>query len=202
MSLVARPEAPADLDRTLVERCTRGERAAQVELYRTEVQRVHAILHRTLGASSALEDLVQETFIRVFRSLGEFRGDAQLATWIGRIALNVAYDHLRIRRPATSCLEAVVDLEGGDPPAFERLAAREGLRRLYRILDRVEPRQRIAFTLHVIDGRPLAEVAALMSATMVATKTRVWRARRQVWRRARRDELLAGFVERACGGGS
>ncbi len=178
----------------LASACARGDRGAQERLFRAEVQSVHRLLHRVLGASPALEDLVQESFIRVFRSLASFRGEAQLGTWIGRIALRVAYEHLRGARPALARLEAVPDLPSDDPDAERQLMAREGLRRLYRILERLDAKQRIAFTLCVIDGRSQQEVAALMSASLVATKTRIWRARREVDRRARLDPLLALLV--------
>jgi RNA polymerase sigma-70 factor (ECF subfamily) len=181
-------------DQELARACAAGDRRAQARLFRAEVQRVHGLLHRVLGASNVIEDLIQEAFVRVFRSLGSFRGDAQLATWIGRITLRVAYEYLRAPRPATARLEAVPDLSSDDPDAERQLLAREGLRRLYRILDRLDPKQRIAFSLHVIDGRSQQEVASLMAASLVATKTRIWRARREVDERARQDPLLAPFT--------
>ncbi len=185
--------APAE-EQDLARACTAGDRAAQVRLFRLEVQSVHRLLHRVLGASSMLEDLIQETFIRVFRSLASFRGEAHLGTWIGRIALRVAFDHLRQSRPAAARLEVVPDLASDDPDAERQLMAREGLRRLYRILERLDAKQRIAFTLCAIDGRPQQEVASLMSASLVATKARIWRARREVDRLARLDPLLESLV--------
>lgn len=184
----------AQAEHELIRACASGDRGAQTRLFRSEVQRVHALLHRVLGGTSALEDLVQEAFIRVFRSLPTFRGEAQLSTWIGRIALRVAFEHLRAARPSPARLESVPDVSSDDPDAEQRLLAREGLRRLYRILDRLNPRLRIAFTLNVIDGKSQQEVASLMSASLVATKTRIWRARREVDRRARQDPLLAPFI--------
>ena len=185
--------APAE-EQDLARACAAGDRAAQVRLFRLEVPSVHRLLHRVLGASPVLEDLIQESFIRVFRSLASFRGDAHLGTWIARIALRVAYDHLRQTKPVAARLEAVPDLASDDPDAERQLMAREGLRRLYRILARLEPKQRIAFSLCAIDGRSQPEVAALMSASLVATKTRIWRARREVERLARLDPLLASLV--------
>lgn len=187
-------------EQDLVRACTAGDRAAQTRLFRAEVQRVHALLHRVLGPSAALEDLVQESFLRVFRSLPGFRGDAHLSTWIGRIVLRVAFEHLRSARPAPARLEAVPDVSSDDPDAERQLAAREGLRRVYRILDRLDPTLRIAFALGVIDGRSQREVASLMSASLVATKTRIWRARRAVDRRARLDPLLVPYLAGGAGG--
>jgi RNA polymerase sigma-70 factor, ECF subfamily len=185
--------APAE-EQDLARACAAGDRAAQVRLFRLEVQSVHRMLHRVLGASPALEDLVQESFIRVFRSLATFRGEAHLSTWIARIALRVAYDHLRQARPVAAHLESVPDLASDDADAERQLMAREGLRRLYRILARLDAKQRIAFSLCAIDGRSQQEVAVLMSASLVATKARIWRARREVDRMARLDPLLASLV--------
>jgi RNA polymerase sigma-70 factor (ECF subfamily) len=185
---------PSFENRVLAHRCLAGDRQAQVQLYRAEVRKVHALLSRVLGSDEAMDDLVQETFIRIFASLPRYRGDALLSTWIGRIALHVAYDHLR-RRHRQSTRLTELDLTAVSSADIDhRFVAREGLRRLYGILDTLDPKVRIAFTLHVIDGRPHAEVASLMSATQVATRTRVWRARREVLRQAKRDPLLATFA--------
>jgi RNA polymerase sigma-70 factor, ECF subfamily len=201
LSVIKKP-LRAESDRRLVERCQAGERLAQVELFRSEVQRVHAILYRVLGGSNAVEDMIQETFIRVFRSLAQFRGEAQLSTWIGRITLNVAMEHLRTRRFPTARLESVPDVSRDESTGEEKVAAREALRQMYEILERLDPKHRVAFTLHVIDGRPLTEVASLMSATLVATKTRVWRARREIERRAQNNPWLSSFLDSNAGGRS
>ena len=195
MILAVQPLTTEEAARDLVRRCVEGDRAAQTQLFRDEVRRVHGLLYRVLGPSGALEDLIQETFLHVFRSLPRFRGEAQLSTWIGGIALNVAYGHLRSNPPTPVRLELVPDARADVSEAEQQVAARQGLRRVYQLLDRLEPRLRIAFTLHAIDGRPLREVAELMSASLVATKTRVWRARRELDKRARRDPLLRSYLD-------
>ena len=84
------------------------------------------------------------------------------------------------------------EVDGDDPARTVEL--REVARRLYGVLDALSPEMRIAYALHVVDGRPLREVAKLTDATLVATKTRVWRARRAVEARAARDPVLAEWV--------
>jgi RNA polymerase sigma-70 factor (ECF subfamily) len=180
--------------RDLARRCVEGDRAAQTRLFREEVRRVHGLLYRVLGPNGPHEDLIQETFLRVFRSLPQFRGESQLTTWIGGIALNVAYGYLRSNPPPAVRLELVPDARVDESEAEQQVAARQGLRRVYQLLERMDPRLRIAFTLHAIDGRSLREVAELMSASLVATKARVWRARRELDKRAKRDPLLAAFL--------
>lgn len=188
------PEERLEADLALAARCVAGDRAAQRELFHRELDRVHAILHRVLGAARDLEDVVQEAMIEIFRSLPRYRGEALLGTWIDRITTRVAWAYLARRPRPTAPLEAVPHVPSHDLSAERRLLDREAARRLYGALDRLPPEQRIAFALHVIDGRPLKEVARAMDASLVATKTRVWRARRELDKRARRDPVLADFL--------
>jgi len=151
------------------------------------------VLYRILGTNREMEDLAQEAFLEIFRSLPRFRGEAQLSTWVDRITTRVAARHLRRKRGTPARLEAVAEPVDGDDPA-RTVELREVARRLYAVLDRLSPEMRIAYALHVVDGRSLREVAALTDATLVATKTRVWRARRAVEERAARDPLLREWV--------
>jgi RNA polymerase sigma-70 factor (ECF subfamily) len=199
MIVAMQTQTREEAERELVRRCASGERAAQTRLFRDEVRRVHGLLYRVLGPNGPVEDLIQETFLRVFRGLTDFRGDSQLSTWIGGIALNVAYGHLRANPPPPVRLELVPDTRASTADADQQVAARQGLRRVYQILDRMEPRLRIAFTLHAIDGRALREVAELMDASLVATKARVWRARRELEKKAARDPLLRSYLDGALG---
>jgi RNA polymerase sigma-70 factor (ECF subfamily) len=199
MIQAVQPLNTEDAARDLVRRCVEGDRAAQTRLFRDEVRRVHGLLYRILGPAGPHEDLIQETFLRVFRSLPQFRGEAQLSTWIGGIALNVAYGYLRATPAPAVRLELVPDPRADEPSVEQQVAARQGLRRFYQILDRMDGRLRIAFSLHALDGRSLREVAELMGASIVATKARVWRARRELDKRAQRDPLLASYLEGGLG---
>lgn len=198
MSMVS-PATPAlaEDDLALARRCASGDTAAQRQLFREQRMRVHRTLYRILGSNREMEDLVQEVFIEVFRSLDRFRGEAKLATWIARISSRVAMAHIGKRRPAAQSLDSVPEMAAREPNAEQVAAVREAAERLYLALDRVDAVQRIAFALHVIEGLPLREVADVMEASLVATKSRVWRARRELERRASRDPLLAGFLGRA-----
>lgn len=181
-------------DLELARRCVAGDRAAQRGLYEREKRRVHATLFRIFGSNRHIDDAIQDVFIQVFRSLESFRGEASLRTWIDRCTVRVAFAHLGKRRARGPELELVHDVVAGDPDAERVALAREAARRLYGVLDRLEAKQRLAFTLHVIEGMPMADVASAMEATVVATKTRVFRARHFVEGAAKRDPLLASFV--------
>ncbi|MGH7436062.1 MAG: RNA polymerase sigma factor [Polyangiaceae bacterium] len=184
------PGALADYD--LVARCVAGDRAAQRYLFDREKRRVYATLFRILGPNQQLDDLLQEVFLSVFRSIGTFRGESSLSTWIDRCAVRAALGHMRSRRPRP--LELVAEQVPSDDPGAERRAlAREAVRRLYTVLEGLDPAQRLAFTLHAVDGRRLPEVAELTGASLVATKARVWRARRYVEKRASVDPVLSDY---------
>ncbi len=182
-------------DLAVARRCALGEVEAERAIFERYKSRVHATLYRIVGSNADIEDLLQDTFLDVFASIAGFRGDSLLSTWIDCIAVRMAWAYLRSRKREVPQLALVQDVPSGSASAEDRTAAREAARRLYALLDRLEPLQRIAYTLHVVDGRPLAEVAKLMNAGVATTKIRAWRASRFIAQRAKHDPSLAGFVE-------
>lgn len=181
-------------DLALAGRCNAGDKAAQRTLYEREKRRVHATLYRIFGHNRQIEDVLQEVFLQVFRSLGSFRGESSLATWIDRCTVRVAFADLARGRRRGPELELVPEIPSNDPSA-ERIAhARDATRRLYATLDAIDPRQRLAFVLHEVEGHSLAEVAELMESNVVATKARLFRARQKVHGAAAQDAVLAGFL--------
>ena len=181
-------------DATLVAACLAGDRAAERALFRTHRTRVHSTLWRVLGGGRELDDLIQETFLEVFRSLKGFRGEAKLSTWIDRIAVRVAWRWIAAKKATPPPLELVDDVAAGGPSGESRAHAREGVRRLYEALAALPPMARVAFCLVELDGRSIKEAAALLGATTIATKVRVFRARRELIRRAAEDPVLAELV--------
>lgn len=177
----------------LVARCVAGEPAAQRALFDRERLRVHALLYRVVGSNAHMDDLLQDAFLEVFRSLRGFRGESSLRTWIDRCAVRVAYAHFA-RKARVPLLECVQDVGAEGPSAEDRTSLREAVRRLYVELDRLEPRQRLAFTLFTIENRTLREVAEITECSLATAKIRVWRARHTLEQRAKRDPLLAEFL--------
>jgi RNA polymerase sigma-70 factor (ECF subfamily) len=188
-------------DVELARRASSGDRAAQRELFLAQRTSVHHALYRVVGSNRDLEDLLQDAFVEIFRALPSFRGDSTLARWCQTIAMRAAYAAFAKRKPATIDLALVEDTVAGDVDTRRQVQLREAARRLYVALDRIDAKQRIAFALAVIDGRSLAEVAQLTDSTVFAVKTRVWRARRELMRRANNDDVLASYLAELKGGG-
>jgi RNA polymerase sigma-70 factor (ECF subfamily) len=186
-------------DVLLVDRCLTGEPAATRELFRRHRNRVHSCLFRVLGTNADMDDLLQEAFLQVFQSLRNWRAEASLATWIDRVSVRVAFRYLtqRGRRIQTDELieDETVAPEHRTPDGARRQLARDGVRRLYTVLDELGAASRLAFTLHEIDGRPLAEVAELVGSSVTATKLRVWRARKKLETAAAADPVLREFMQ-------
>ena len=85
-------------ERQLITRAAGGDAGAERSLYDAHVERVYRLAYRLAGDADAARDITQDTFIRAFARLGEFRGEASLATWLHSIAYSVALNTLRTAR--------------------------------------------------------------------------------------------------------
>ena len=120
---------------------------------------------------------------------------SSLARWSQTIATRTAYLAIERRKPTAVDLEVVEEeIVDKDPDQHRITLARAAAKRLYAALEKIDAKQRVAFALAVIDGLPLAEVAELTESSLVATKTRVWRCRRDLMRRAKKDPVLASYL--------
>ena len=198
----ASASATREHDLELARRASSGDRGAQRELFLEQRANVHRALFRILGSNREIEDLLQDAFIEIFRALHSFRGDSTLGRWCQTIAIRVAYLAISRRRPPAVDLALVEESVASDTDVRRHVQIREATRRLYAALDRLEAKQRIAFALAAIDGKSLAEVAELTHSSVFAVKTRVWRARRELMRRAGKDAALAAYLQDLEGGQS
>jgi RNA polymerase sigma-70 factor, ECF subfamily len=189
-------KAEADPGSELIARCVRGERAAQEQVLRGQAASLESLFMRLTGRRLDVEDLLQNTFVAAIRAFPQFRGEASVRSWLTRIAIAVFYDHLRRPERRAARLELVSSsADTSEEVGPERRAeARRGVERLAVHLAAIAPKKRLAFLLHVVDGHPMEEVAALMNASRTATKSRVFWARRELVRRARRDPSLRGWL--------
>jgi RNA polymerase sigma-70 factor, ECF subfamily len=165
-------------DEQLVQRALGGDRQAFDDLYRRHVDVLWRRLGRLIGPDPEREDLVQQIFFDVFRTLGSFRGDAAFRTFLHRVMLNTAFDHLKRRGRRAQVLgapqpEALELLR--DPAASPELRAeeRERLAATSALLDRLKPKKRIAFVLRVVEGLSLEEIGTLVGASPAAVAQRV-----------------------------
>jgi RNA polymerase sigma-70 factor, ECF subfamily len=176
-----RPLPEPDPDLELVSAVKNGDGAKFRELYRRHVDGVYARLTRLIGPVAEREDLLQHIFLDVHRAIPRFRGDSAFRTFLYRIVVNVAYEHLRRRRRAEPLSEERL-AELVDPAATPEAAARvrQELARLFELLGRIKPKKRIAFVLVAVEGLSYDEAAAMVDAQPPAVKQRVLAARHEL----------------------
>jgi RNA polymerase sigma-70 factor (ECF subfamily) len=177
----------------LVDGCRRGEPQAQGALYRAYRSQILGHLYRLLGGPHDLEDALQDTFVEAFRSIGKFRGDAKLSTWLHGIAVHIALRRLRSR--GRQPREAAVDESAlaADAMQARDLEARRQVARVFAILEHLPPKKRVVFVLHEIDGLPLTDIAQMVGAPQITVRTRLHYARKEFFRRVAQDPAFDGY---------
>lgn len=181
----------------LVARCRAGEAAAFRQLFREHRVAVTRLVHRMTGGSLDLEDLVQEVFVQVHKSLGGFRREAQLGTWIYRIAVNVVLMHRRAQRSRPTSIAAPSEAAWVDETEQpdEQVARRRRIAALYRLLDRMSEKKRTVYVLHELEGMTPAEIAKVVGAPVLTVRTRLFYARRTLLAELTAEPALAALVE-------
>jgi RNA polymerase sigma-70 factor (ECF subfamily) len=188
----------SDLDSSeaaLIERCATGDEAACAELVSAHQRMVYNLALHLLGDRDEALDLSQEVFLRVFRTLGRFRGQSALRTWIYRIVVNQARNRQRWwrrrHRSDQVSLDAHVaqfgDLESrNDLSTPDRMfVQQETASRIWKALDHLPFDQRTALVLREIDGLRYDEIAFSLGIAIGTVKSRLTRARQ-----ALREQLL------------
>lgn len=207
MTVSTKAKGPVTLDEAeLLRRARRGDDAAFRTIMQRCNQRLFRIARSVLRDEGEAEDALQDAYLSAFRSLGAFRGDSSLLTWLTRITLNEARGRLRRRRPTVELdvLETTQEEAGrilmfpstygtSDP---ERNASRTEARRLLeRAVDDLPEPFRLVFIMREIDERSVEETAIALDLRPETVKTRLHRARRLL--RKALDETLSSAVTEA-----
>lgn len=181
------PATPTD--ERLVERVQRGDRKAFDLLVGRYQHRIQALVARYLKDPEDVLDVTQDAFIKAYRALPRFRAESQFYTWLYRIAINTAKNHLvaRSRRPPSSDVE-VEDAEhyaGGDAlreiDTPENQLAGDQLRKVvFDAIDALPEDLRTALTLREFDGLSYEDIANVMECPVGTVRSRIFRAREAI----------------------
>lgn len=184
----------------LVNRARTGDLVAFRELFQKHRPDVTRLVFRLMGRTADLEDITQDVFLQVYRSLPDFRGDAKFSTWLHRVTVNVV---LMARRSARSRPSLVFE----EPEAYdaellpdEDAARRERLRAFARCIDKLAEKKRTAFLLHDVEGVAAVEVATMVGAPVLTVRTRLFYARKELAEHMRDEPSLAAIAERIASG--
>lgn len=185
----------------MLARARRGDLAALETVYETFATAVHTLACRLCGSREEAEDVVQETFLEVTRSICRFRGDGAFGAWLRRIAMSKALTRLRHRRAAPDEDERAADLSslaeqepGSETPSTQRVD-------LERALARLPSSSRAVVWLHDVEGLSHREIAQLMGRSISFSKSQLARAhaRLRLWLGCYRRNDDASEDRRAVG---
>ena len=174
-------------DQELIGRVLAGDPSAERALYDAHVDRVFRLVYRMAGDLDRAQDYTQETFIKAFQKLAEFRGESALGTWLGSIAISITLNGLRkVKRYR----EREVNLDDAVPTGRSDRQAEPDLKeRLSRAIDDLPEGYRAVFVMHDVEGYTHQEIAASLGVHPGTSKAQLFRAR------ARLREALADFAK-------
>jgi RNA polymerase sigma-70 factor (ECF subfamily) len=167
----------------LIAHCINGDARAYAELFRTHKEVIHRMVYRILGPSPGIDEIIQDVFVEIFKSLKSFAWKAQFSTWVYRITANVCMQYLRTKHSKAERMSA-----GAEPGAEELpgtgfsdgetyTGRRETLRRIYEALDRIHPKKRLVVVLHDMNGSTMEEIAEITKVPVGTVKSRLFHGR-------------------------
>ena len=188
---------PQDSDAVLVQRTVAGDQKAYGLLVLKYQRRIQRLIGRMVRDVDLVEDIAQETFIRAYRALHQFRGDAQFYTWLYRIAVNTAKKFLLELKHDPTVSESFLANDDEDETSWKKnepiseegpdsvLAAKEIAAVVNAAMDDLPDDLRQAVTLREIEGLSYEEIATAMDCPVGTVRSRIFRAREAISARVR-----------------
>jgi RNA polymerase sigma-70 factor (ECF subfamily) len=194
---VSTPPASATGRDALVQRCAEGDARAFEELYNQHKTMVARLVRNVAGQRSDLEDIVQEVFLQVHRSIASFQGDSKFTTWLYRLTVNVALQYVKAKRHRTVPylpIESRRDLSTDEPSPERQAWSNQRWEILMGLLESLSEKKRIVFVLHEIEGVEAREIARILGIPTLTVRTRLFYARKAIYDRlARTPDLMSGM---------
>lgn len=180
-------------DQELIQEVREGKRRAYTELMHRYQERVYWVARRIVGGHEDADDVTQETFVKAYLALGEFRGDSSFFTWLYRIAVNLSLNTIRKRQVLSYIHESELlgrFLPSHDDPS-ERVEQEETATLLERAIAQLPEKQRAVFVLRYHDELSYEEIAKILKTSIGGLKANYFHALRKV-REHLRNEIQTG----------
>lgn len=180
----------------LVERAGAGDIGAFRALYARHRGDVARLVHRMMGPAPDAEDVLQEVFFQVHKSLKDFRGQSKFTTWLHRVTVNVVLMHRRSAKSRPVLSEELPSDVSADHRSLlpdEEVDRRLRTRAFLRLLDKLGDRKRTVFVLHELEGVSPQEIAEIVGAPVLTVRTRLFYARRELEAMIAQEPALAAL---------
>lgn len=173
----------------LIERLKKGDEAAFKEIVESSQGLVYNTALGIVQNPEDAEDVAQEVFVQLYESIKTFKGESKLSTWLYRITVSKAMDHLRKKKRKkrfayVQSLFGVNEELVHDPPDFAHpgvsLDNKEKAKELFKAIDQLPAKQKIAFTLNRIEGLSYQEISEIMKLTVASVESLLHRARKNL----------------------
>ena len=179
-----------ELDLELVKRVQDGDKSAFDLLVLKYQHRIGAVIGRFVPDYAESQDIAQESFIRAYRAIANFRGDSQFYTWLYRIAVNTCLDYKKKSRPEQAEDESVIDdLASTEPSPEQRYQSKEIGQSIQLALQKLPESLRAAIVLKEIEDLSYEEIAEVLHTSMGTVKSRISRAREELRRLLQKESV-------------
>ena len=163
-------------DRALVEAFRAGEREAFDVIVIRHRRNVYQLCYRFVNNHEDASDLAQDVFVRAFKGLQNFKGDASLATWLYRVAVNACLNRVSVKKPVTAPLEAAAHVDARLADPLQEVLRAERADVVRRAIEQLPPKQRATLMLRVYQECSHEEIAAALGSTVGAVKANFFHA--------------------------
>jgi RNA polymerase sigma-70 factor (ECF subfamily) len=174
-------------DRALVDACRAGRREAFDCLVVRHQRSIYRLCYRFVASHADATDLTQDVFLRAFRAIGGFKGEASVATWLYRIAVNLSLNKVGARAPRTEPVEEWNLPPSAEPDAMSQMLATERAERVRAAVARLPKTQRATLVLRVYQDLSHQEIADVLGSSVSAVKTNFFHALRNLRRLLEKD---------------
>ncbi|MEM6763476.1 MAG: RNA polymerase sigma factor [Bacteroidota bacterium] len=163
---------------TLIQACTQGDQRAQCKIYKLYVKAMHHIAMRFTQDEMEAEDVVQEAFVRAFKNIKSFKGDATFGAWLKRIVINTAINHLKKRKAEFVQLED----QGTDfiEEVYEEVDYGVNVERVKEAITFLPNGYRMVLSLYLLEGYDHGEISRILGISEATSKSQYSRARKKL----------------------
>jgi len=170
----------------LIEACVRGDRKAQRELYERFSRGMYVVCLRYAKSEQEAEDILQDSFIKIFKHLGKFRGESRLEYWIKRIVINTALNYTRNKL----YMYPMVDVnEVNQALDYEQILSNYHFEELLKFINDLPRGCKIVFNLFAIEGYSHHEIAEMLEISEGTSKSQYFRAKKLLQKRISEDQM-------------
>jgi RNA polymerase sigma-70 factor (ECF subfamily) len=183
-------DAAIELTETLVEKAQAGDTEAFRQLYFQYRGMVARLAYNITGRPQDLEDIIQETFLQVHRSIGSFQGESKFSTWLYRLTINVSMQYVRQSKKTAGVTYSIDDVRNLSDEAQspeDHVLEVQKRKVLMDALEKISPKKRTVFILHELQGVEAKEIARILRIPTLTVRTRLFYARKAMYRMLMKD---------------